>query len=230
MPKRYDTVIFDLDGTLLDTLDDLADSTNAALKHFGFPLRSRDEVRQFVGNGVARLIELALPEGKDTVGFDDILSWFKVYYEEHSEVKTRPYDGVQGMLVSLRTQGYKTAVVSNKFHDAVCSLCRMYFKDLIMVSTGENEAAGIRRKPAPDTVWEALDALGSTRDNSVYVGDSEVDADTAENAGIDCVLVSWGFRDRSLLEKVKEQKDMSNVVNVTIVDTPEELVDILIEK
>lgn len=200
MEKRYNTIIFDMDGTLLNTLEDLTDSVNAAMAAFGRPQRTIEEVRQFVGNGVLRLMELAVPEGKAAPDFQEIYEWFKTYYAAHSEIKTRPYDGMTELVSELKARGYKMAIVSNKFHDAVCELSRLYFGDMLPVSIGENEAAGVRKKPAPDTVFEALKALNAEAEYAVYVGDSEVDYATSVNSGLDCILVSWGFRDRKLLE------------------------------
>lgn len=200
MNRRYDTVIFDMDGTLLNTLEDLTDSVNAAMRAFGRPERTIDEIRQFVGNGVLNLMERAVPEGREAEDFQEIYQWFKQYYEEHSRIKTRPYPGILELVRELQARGCRMAIVSNKFHDAVCALSHLYFDDLLPVAIGENEAAGIRKKPAPDTVFSALKRLGSEPDRAVYVGDSEVDYATAANAGLDCILVSWGFRDRALLE------------------------------
>lgn len=218
MSRRYDTVIFDLDGTLLNTLEDLADGVNAALKHFGRPERTLDEVRQFVGNGVLNLMDRAVPEGKEAKDFQAIYEWFKAYYAAHSEVKTRVYDGIPELLKQLQAEHFKMAIVSNKFHDAVCQLSRCYFGELLPVSIGENEAAGIRKKPAPDTVFTALERLGSTVEHAVYIGDSEVDAATARNAGMDCILVSWGFRERELLASFKP---------MAIADKPADILEIL---
>ena len=201
MSRRYDTVIFDLDGTLLNTLEDLADGVNAALKHFGRPERTLDEVRQFVGNGVLNLMDRAVPEGKEAKDFQAIYEWFKAYYAAHSEVKTRAYDGIPELLKQLQAEHFKMAIVSNKFHDAVCQLSRCYFGELLPVSIGENEAAGIRKKPAPDTVFTALERLGSTVEHAVYIGDSEVDFQTAQNAGVDVIMVGWGFRDEDFLKE-----------------------------
>ena len=218
MSRQYDTVIFDLDGTLLNTLEDLADSVNAALTHFGRPERTLDEVRQFVGNGVLNLMTKAVPEGQGAEDFQQIYEWFKSYYSAHSEVKTRAYEGIPELLQQLSAQNFKMAIVSNKFHDAVCQLSEKYFGSLLPVSIGENEAAGIRKKPAPDTVFTALERLGSTVEHAVYVGDSEVDAATARNAGMDCILVSWGFRDRELLTSFEP---------LAIADQPSDIWEIL---
>lgn len=218
MSRQYDTVIFDLDGTLLNTLEDLADSVNAALTHFGRPERTLDEVRQFVGNGVLNLMTKAVPEGQEAEDFQQIYEWFKRYYSAHSEVKTRAYEGISELLQQLSAHNYKMAIVSNKFHDAVCQLSEKYFGSLLPVSIGENEAAGIRKKPAPDTVFTALERLGSTVEHAVYVGDSEVDAATARNAGMDCILVSWGFRERKLLASLEP---------LAIADKPSDILEIL---
>ena len=218
MSKRYDTVIFDLDGTLLNTLEDLADGVNAALTHFGRPERTLDEVRQFVGNGVLNLMTKAVPEGQEAEDFQQIYEWFKSYYSAHSEVKTRAYEGIPELLEQLSAHNFKMAIVSNKFHDAVCQLSEKYFGNLLPVSIGENEAAGIRKKPAPDTVFTALDRLSSTVDRAVYIGDSEVDAATARNAGMDCILFSWGFRERELLASFEP---------LAIADQPSDIWEIL---
>lgn len=218
MSKRYDTVIFDLDGTLLNTLEDLADGVNAALTHFGRPERTLDEVRQFVGNGVLNLMTKAVPEGQDAEDFQQIYEWFKSYYSAHSEVKTRAYEGIPELLEQLSAHNFKMAIVSNKFHDAVCQLSEKYFGNLLPVSIGENEAAGIRKKPAPDTVFSALERLNSTVEHAVYIGDSEVDAATARNAGMDCILVSWGFRERELLASFEP---------LAIADRPSDIWEIL---
>ena len=168
--------IFDLDGTLLDTLGDLAASVNYALKTCDMPQHSIDDVRRFVGNGT-----------------------FRQHYMQHSLDTTRPYDGIIEMLGALRQRGYRTAVVSNKFYAATQELCQHFFADSIEVAIGEHEAEGIRKKPAPDTVNEALRQLGVSREQAVYVGDSDVDIATAVASGMPCISVLWGFRDREFL-------------------------------
>ena len=192
--------IFDLDGTLLDTLDDLAASTNYALRAFGLPERSRDEVRRFVGNGVRRLMQQAVPDGESDPRFEEVLATFRKHYLHHSMDTTQPYPGIMPMLARLREEGHATAVVSNKFDAATKQLCAHFFADTIDVAIGEHEAEGIRKKPAPDTVLEALRVLGVGAEGAVYVGDSEVDIATARNSGLPCVSVLWGFRDRDFLE------------------------------
>lgn len=190
-------IIFDLDGTLLNTLDDLADSVNFVLEKHGFPLHSADKVRQMVGNGIALLIERAIPEGRSNPLFDTCLAEFQTYYKAHMQEKTAPYPGITELLLALREQGYHIAVVSNKFDAAVKALCRDYFGDLIDVAIGET--ATIARKPAPDTVFAAMRQLNVSPESCIYVGDSDVDIETAKNAGIPCISVTWGFRDEEFL-------------------------------
>lgn len=195
------TVIFDLDGTLLNTLDDLADSTNYALSKFGYPTRTIDEVRQFVGNGVAKLIERAIPEGKNNPNFEKCLAIFKENYAQNMYNKTAPYNGIIEMLSNLKSKGIKIAVVSNKFDLAVKELCKKYFEGFIDFAAGENEAQGIKKKPAPDTVISVLNEFNFAPEDAVYVGDSDVDIMTAKNSKISCISVTWGFRDEKFLLK-----------------------------
>ena len=197
----YTTYIFDLDGTLLDTLDDLASAVNFALRTHGMPEHSIDDVRRFVGNGVRKLMERAVPDGADNPSFDETFASFRQYYMDHSLDTTRPYEGIPETLAALRARGCRLAVVSNKMMAATQALCRHFFPDTIEVAIGEDEAAGIRKKPAPDTVLAALKALGVGKENAVYVGDSDVDIQTAHNSGIPCISVLWGFRDRNFLQQ-----------------------------
>lgn len=192
-------VIFDLDGTLLNTLDDLADSTNYALSRFGYPTRTIDEVRQFVGNGVAKLIERAIPEGKNNPNFEKCLAIFKENYAQNMYNKTAPYNGIIEMLSNLKSKGIKIAVVSNKFDLAVKELCKKYFEGFIDFAAGENEAQGIKKKPAPDTVISVLNEFNFASEDAVYVGDSDVDIMTAKNSKMSCISVTWGFRDEKFL-------------------------------
>lgn len=192
-------IIFDLDGTLLNTLDDLADSTNIMLKHFNYPARTKEEVRNFVGNGVAKLIERAIPDGKNNPKFEDCLNMFKQIYPKNMYNKTAPYPHIIEMLETLKINGYKTAVVSNKFDLAVKDLCKNYFPNLIDFASGENEAGGIKKKPAPDTVLNVLKFFGLENSDAIYVGDSEVDIQTAKNCGMECISVIWGFKDKEFL-------------------------------
>ena len=193
----YNTYIFDLDGTLLSTLGDLAASCNYALRTNGLPERTVDEVRQFVGNGVKKLMERAIPGGLDNDKIDKTYADFRQHYMQHNLDTTKPYDGVMEMLEELRKQGKKVAVVSNKFYAATQELCRHFFGDLVPVAIGERE--DIRKKPAPDTVLEAMRQLGVTAEGAVYIGDSDVDIDTARNSGMPCISVLWGFRDKKFL-------------------------------
>jgi phosphoglycolate phosphatase len=195
---NYDTYIFDLDGTLLDTLQDLATSVNYALRQHAMPEHSLDDIRRFVGNGVRKLMERAVPEGAQNSQFEAAFSTFRQYYMQHSLDTTRPYDGIPEMLDELKRRGCRMAVVSNKMMAATQELIVHFFPQ-IEVAIGEHEAEGIRKKPAPDTVHEALRQLGVTTKNAVYVGDSDVDIETAYNSGLPCISVLWGFRDQDFL-------------------------------
>ena len=192
----YDTYIFDLDGTLLDTLQDLATSVNYALRQHHMPEHSIDDVRRFVGNGVRRLMERAVPEGAANPAFEAAFATFREYYMEHSLDTTRPYDGIPELIHELKQRGCRMAVVSNKMMAATQELVHHFFPE-IEVAIGEHEAAGIRKKPAPDTVFAAMKQLG--QGSAVYVGDSDVDLATARNSGLPCISVLWGFRDREFL-------------------------------
>ena len=186
-------ILFDLDGTLLNTLEDLLDATNAALAHFGCPLRTLEELRTFVGNGARNQIRLSLPGKADDPDLDAVLNWYKAYYADHCQIKTAPYPGVDAALAELGRE-YPLAIVSNKPDVAVKKLCREYFPGIYALG----ESAECPRKPAPDMVIKAMEAIGV--DRCVYVGDSEVDILTAKNAAVPCVSVLWGFRDREVLE------------------------------
>ena len=209
----YKTYIFDLDGTLLDTLDDLASSVNYALRKAGLPERTLDEVRAFVGNGVRKLMVRSVPGGDGHAGFENILSSFREHYSRHDKEQTRPYPGVVEMLRALKSRGARIAVVSNKFNSATQSLCKYYFDGLVDVAVGEHD--GVEKKPAPDIVNEALDLLCVGKEDAVYVGDSDVDIMTARNSGMPCISVLWGFRDRPFLENAGAR---------VFVNTPAELV------
>ena len=193
----FETYIFDLDGTLLSTLDDLAASCNYALRHNGMPERTLDEVRRFVGNGVKKLMERAIPDGLENEKFEKVFADFRQHYMIHNLDTTKPYPGVMEMLEELKARGKNVAVVSNKFYAATQSLCRHFFGDLVDVAIGERE--DIRKKPAPDTVNEVLRLLHADRKKAVYIGDSDVDVMTAENSGMPCISVLWGFRDHDFL-------------------------------
>lgn len=195
--KEYGTYIFDLDGTLLNTLTDLALATNHALRTHGMPVHSEEAVRGFVGNGVKKLMERAVPDGLANPAFEEVYRTFREYYLEHSLDNTKPYPGIPELLAELKARGRKMAVVSNKFCTATEELCRHFFGDYISVAIGERE--GIRRKPWPDTVTEALRRLDAGSDGAVYIGDSDVDIETARNSGLPCISVLWGFRSRDFL-------------------------------
>lgn len=188
-------ILFDLDGTLLDTLEDLKDAVNYTLRTYGCPERTLEEIRSFVGNGAERLIRLSLPGREDDPGVEEVLGFFKKYYADHAQIKTCPYDGILEALTQIRKQ-YPVAIVSNKPDIAVKPLCRAYFGDVYALG----EAAGCPRKPAPDMLHKAMRAIGV--DKCIYVGDSEVDVITAQNAGFPCLSVLWGFRDKADMEAV----------------------------
>lgn len=209
---KYTTVVFDLDGTLLNTLEDLMDAVNYALGQFGYPQRTLEEIRTFVGNGVRRLMQRALPDGAQNVHFEECLSAFRDYYTKHCEDKTRAYDGVIELMERLKSDGYKLAIVSNKLDRAVKELNKSYFHGIVQAAIGEKE--GVRRKPAPDMVENALAELNSSKNEAVYVGDSDVDIQTAANCGLPCISVSWGFRDTEFLRRCGA---------VVIADTPQQV-------
>lgn len=214
--RRFDTIIFDLDGTLLDTLEDLANAVNVALEANGYPKRTLEEVRCFVGNGVRNLMERAVPDGTSAEMIEESLKVFKDYYAAHSQVMTKPYPGIMELLQSLKNDGFKISVLSNKYDAAVKSLCNKYFSGLIDLPVGERP--GIAKKPAPDGIFDVMKALNIEAARTLYIGDSEVDVKTSKNAGLTFVGVTWGFRDRSVLEE--------NFAEY-IIDSPEELRAIL---
>lgn len=195
--KEFDTYIFDLDGTLLSTLNDLAASTNYALRWARMPERTIEEIRMFVGNGVKLLMERAIPNGINNPKFEETYAKFREHYLEHNLDTTSPYDGVPELLCELKRRGKKLAIVSNKFYAATQDLAKHFFPDTIEVAIGERET--IRKKPAPDTVLEALRQLGASKEGAVYIGDSDVDIMTAKNCGLPCISVLWGFRDKDFL-------------------------------
>lgn len=212
---RYDTYIFDLDGTLLNTLNDLAASCNYALRSYGFPEHSVDDVRRFVGNGVRLLMCRAIPDGDNNPKFEDCYACFREHYLHHNLDTTAPYPGIMDMIKALNANGKHIAVVSNKFYEATRALVRHFFGEEISVTIGERP--DIHKKPAPDTVNEALRQLGVGREGAVYIGDSDVDIDTARNSGMPCISVLWGFRDKEFLLEHGA---------TTLVTTPEEILTI----
>ena len=195
---KYNVAVFDLDGTLTDTLADLKNSVNYALSKLGFPERNTDEIRSFVGNGIGRLIYLSVPENTPEETAEKCLEIFKEYYKTHSCIETKPYEGIVEMLAELKKRNVKIAVVTNKIHGSAVDITNNFFGDLVDITVGQNDI--MKRKPDPEGVFYALDKLGVSKENAVYIGDSEVDCETAKNAGIPCIGVSWGFRDREVLE------------------------------
>ena len=211
-----DTLIFDLDGTLLNTMGDLHACFNYAIAEFGFPKRSYDEIQSFIGHGVKCAIEQSLPGKVDEKTLDEIIAAFKRYYAEHNADYTKPYDGIVDMLKVLKEKGYKLAVVSNKYDTAVKWLCEKFFSDYITVAIGECE--GIDCKPCADGVFKAIELLNSDIEKCVYVGDSDTDILTARNANIPCISVLWGYRDKNFLIKsgakvfAKEPKEVIEII------------------
>lgn len=197
--KDIKYIIFDMDGTLLDSLKDLQNTLNHCFRKVGFPERNYEEVRSFVGNGLRKLIERAVPQGITDEKVDEILARFKEYYMVHCADFTAPYEGIMDMLAKLKEAGYKMAIVSNKADEVLKVLSRQFFGDYIDVAIGER--AGMNKKPAPDLVWLAMEQLGAAKENTVYVGDSEVDYQTAVNSELKCISVLWGFRDKDFLEE-----------------------------
>lgn len=214
----YKAVIFDLDGTLLNTIDDLADAVRFVQKKHGWKQDTTDVVKAHVGNGIRNLMVRSIPDGENNPSFEQAFADFKTYYQAHCEDQTDMYPGIREMLKALKKNGIKMAVVSNKADPAVQKLHNTYFKDFIDVSYGENEAIGIRKKPAPDMIEIALDALHVTKEDAIYVGDSDVDKKTADNSGLECILCEWGFRELSLLESLKPK---------AIIESPLELVKLV---
>ncbi|MDF2541641.1 MAG: hypothetical protein K0S47_1359 [Herbinix sp.] len=213
---KYNTIIFDLDGTLLNTLDDLRDSLNDVLITRGFMTRTPEEVRRFVGNGVMSLMRQAVPPNCSEEVIAICMDEFKDRYKNNMQNKTRPYNGIMELLLDLNRYNYKMAIVSNKFDTAVKALSRTYFGNLIPVAIGESPS--VRRKPAPDSIYTAIHELNSDLKNTIIVGDSETDVLTAKNAGIPCIGVTWGFRSREVLRNTDADY---------LIDTPKELLTII---
>lgn len=212
----YKLAIFDLDGTLLNTIRDLADSVNYALEKNGFPKRTLEEVTKFVGNGIRKLIVRAVPKGTDEHMTDVVFEDFKEYYGKHCADKTEKYPGIDYVLDSLHKERCRTAVISNKADYAVKILCDDFFPGKFDAVYGERESMGIKKKPDPQEVLAVLDEFKTDRKDAVYIGDSEVDIATAKNAGVDGIIVSWGFREKEILIQNGAE---------CIVDTSQELVD-----
>ena len=192
--KKY--IMFDLDGTLLNTLEDLKDAANFALSEFGYPKHSLEEIRCFVGNGVRKLIERAVPEACENI--DECLCIFKKNYSENMCNNTVPYNGILKILKDLQNKGVKIGVVSNKFDSAVKELCKKYFGNLVDIAVGQSD--DVPKKPAPEGVFKVMKELGAEKISTVYIGDSEVDVQTAKNSGLPCIGVTWGFRNKNDLQ------------------------------
>ena len=191
------TIIWDLDGTILNTLDALSDSVNYALQSSGLPKRNKTEIRRYLGNGIRNLVQQSAPKNITEELFEQTFQTFRSYYFEHCLIKTKPYEGITELMAQLKTDDYKMAIVSNKAQKAVTDLNNKFFSEHITIAIGEQE--GIQRKPAPDMVNNALELLGSSPAHTVYIGDSEVDLQTARNAQMPCISVLWGFRDKDFL-------------------------------
>jgi phosphoglycolate phosphatase len=217
MKTMIKAIIFDLDGTLLDTLHDLADSVNHVLTNHGMKNRTVDEIRSFIGNGVPTLISRSVPEGTDKTVTDECVREMAEYYKDHADIKTKPYDGIKELLETLKNKGIRTAVVTNKVENAAEILCNNKFGGVFDCVIGDNGKD--RLKPHPDNVFRAIDTLGCEKKEVLYVGDSDVDMITAENAGLESIGVTWGFRSRMVLEMAGAE---------SIIDHPSELLDIVL--
>lgn len=214
---KFDTAIFDLDGTILDTLCDLCDSVNFALSKNGLPTRSTEEVRAFVGNGIRLLIERAVPKNTEEEIINKCFEDFKTHYKDNSANSTKPYDKIIDVLNDLKSGGVKIAVVSNKADFAVQGLMLKYFPEVFHFAVGEKE--GVRRKPCPDSVFAAMEFLKADKEKTIYIGDSDVDIETARNSGIPCIAVTWGFRDKEVLESLNPEY---------IIDKPSQITEIIL--
>lgn len=211
-PMKYETILFDMDGTILDTLEDLKDAVNYVMRINGEPEHSLEEIRSFVGNGMKKLMIRSIPGGEENPTFEKQFKEYQDYYPPHSKIKTKPYDGILDFMRECKSRGIKLAVVSNKQQPAVTELADYYFEGMFDAAVGDGEGRTV--KPAPDAPFEAMKRIGANPKTTLYVGDSDVDAATAENAGLDCVLVTWGFRERELLEQKK---------HIAIIDEVKEL-------
>ena len=213
---NYNTLIFDLDGTLLNSLGDLANSVNYALDKLGYPTRTIDEVCSFVGNGIENLIELSVPKNISEDDFTKCLATFREHYSKNMNVLTKPYDGILDLLELLKSKELKMAIVSNKVQEGVTNLNNQFFSDYINVAIGKSP--NMKKKPHPDTVFKAIDDLNAIADKCLYIGDSDVDMQTAKNANIKSVGVTWGFRDESILR----ENGADYIINI-----PSQLLDII---
>lgn len=216
MNNKINTVVFDLDGTLLDTLQDLRDAANHTFEKYSIPQITLEQTKNAVGNGLTVMMKRAIPQGEAHPQFNNILADFVDYYKSHACVKTKPYDGITDSIKKFAENGYKLAIVSNKPDISVVELTKYFFGEFDIVASGENEKAGIPKKPSPEMVFTALKRLGAEATDAVYVGDSDVDILTAQNSGMPCVSVSWGFKTREQLVSFGAKK---------IIDSPADLYD-----
>ena len=210
--RRFDTVLFDLDGTLLDTLEDICGAANHTLRELGYPERTLAEMRRFVGNGAEMQMRRSLGADADEETVAKALALYKPYYAAHCQIKTKPYAGVLELMAALKAEGFRLAVVSNKPDEAVRALRAEFFADTVPIAVGET--AAIRRKPAPDMLLAAMEQLGADPDKTVFVGDSEVDIATARAANLPCISVLWGFRDRDVLEQAGAQHFAADIAQL----------------
>ena len=209
---KYDAIMFDMDGTVVDSLQDICDAVNHAMRHYALPEFAPEQIKRFLGYGAWQLLRRTLPADATDAFVDEVLAYYKPYYAEHTGDKTRPYDGIIPLMERLGSEGLRLAIISNKPDAAVQPLVKSYFADVVRLAVGERE--GVRRKPWPDMLEAAARELGVPMERCLYVGDSEVDIETAKNAGIDCAAVSWGFRSTEELKRAGA---------TLIVDSPEEL-------
>lgn len=213
---KYDTILFDLDGTLLNTLDDLADSVNAVMQKEGHQQRTKEEIREFIGDGVKTLMERSLPQGTPEKEILRCLTMFREIYRKNMCNQTKPYEGIPSLLKRLKEMGINVCVVSNKQDEATKEICGLYFREEVDVAIGDNQER--KKKPDPDNVYEALRQLGSDKDKTLYVGDSNVDVITAKNAGLVCAGVTWGYRSRETLQEAGADY---------IIDEPDQLISLI---
>ncbi len=216
MGKKYRGILFDLDGTLLDTSEDLAGAINYVMRKYHFDTKTVEQIKSYAGNGIRKLVARSVPQGEQHSDFEKIFEDFRKYYTGHCRIRTGPYPGIPELLEQLSRAGYSLAIVSNKNHQAVAELNQQFFQEYISIAIGQKE--GRRTKPAPDSVYDALEQLGLAPEEALYVGDSDVDKATADHAGLDCVLVGWGFRSQELLKKLHPMK---------IITQAQELLDFL---
>lgn len=210
--RKYDVILFDLDGTLLYTLEDMRDSVNHVMELFGYPVHTTEEVRSYIGNGIRKLIERALPAGTDSEICDRALAEYRRHYNDNCMVKTRPYEGVPELLQELKARGHRIAVVTNKNAEAAEKICRHYFPDTVELTLGQVDS--IPKKPDPAMVRSAMEQMGVSGKSAVYIGDSETDIETAANSQMDCIICLWGFRDEEYLKEQGAEVTVRNASEI----------------